>query len=245
MQANSRPVISSQTGIHERLAGIVVRHAATPFRKPVADYNRAAFEAGMDAWRRAGELPLILDAGCGVGLSTWHLAARFSDHFVIGVDQSADRIGRNIRWNGTPPENALHLRADLVDFWRLLQDAGVQLARHYLLYPNPWPKPGQLQRRWHAHPVFPTVVALGGMLECRSNWKIYIDECAVALESLTGQAVACHQWLPEKTITPFEQKYQDSGHALWRCKAHIAYDGNNGKSMETLQEAALEKLMPD
>lgn len=221
MQANSRPVTSSQTGMHERLAAVVLRHAAAPFRKPIADYNRAAFDSGMAVWRAAGEPPLILDAGCGVGLSTWHLATQFPGHFVIGVDQSADRIGRNIRWDGAPPDNALHLRADLVDFWRLLQDMGVRLARHYLLYPNPWPKPGQLQRRWHGHPVFPHAVALGGVLECRSNWKTYVDECAAALALLTGETVRSEAWVPEMAMTPFEQKYRDSGHALWRCMVDV------------------------
>jgi hypothetical protein len=49
------------------------------------------------------------------------------------------------------------VRADLVDYWRLLAEAGIGLARHYILYPNPWPKIGHLARRWHAHPVFPFV----------------------------------------------------------------------------------------
>jgi tRNA (guanine-N7-)-methyltransferase len=37
---------------------------------------------------------LILDAGCGVGHSTIQLARAFPDHWVIGVDQSEDRLSR-------------------------------------------------------------------------------------------------------------------------------------------------------
>ena len=61
------------------------------------------------------------------------------------------------------PANAVLIRADLVDFWRLLADNGVRLARHYNLYPNPWPKIGHLARRWHGHPVFPALLELGGV----------------------------------------------------------------------------------
>jgi tRNA (guanine-N7-)-methyltransferase len=100
--------------------------------------------------------------------------------------------------------------------------AGIRPARHYLLYPNPWPKIGQLARRWHGHAVFPTVVALGGALECRSNWRVYIEECAAALSQLTGSEVACEPYLTQTPITAFEQKYIDSGHQLWRCRTQLA-----------------------
>ncbi|HJV87330.1 MAG TPA: methyltransferase domain-containing protein [Noviherbaspirillum sp.] len=220
MYANSRPVTSAQTTIHERLASVVANHAGTRFLKPVMPYNQEAFERSMTAWREAGERPLILDAGCGVGLSTRHLAAQFPNHFVIGVDQSAHRLTRNTAWEGPLPSNFLCVRADLVDYWRLMLKAGVHPQRHYLLYPNPWPKIGQLGRRWHGHPVFPTIVALGGILECRSNWRIYVEEFAAALVQLTGLRVQCEEYVPDSPVTPFEKKYMISGHALWRCRTN-------------------------
>src|SRR5690606_1215380 len=109
-----------QPGMHEHLAQQVSRHATSVFRKPVTDYNRAAFDTSLAAWRDHGSMPLILDAGCGVGLSTLHLARQFPAHFVIGVDQSADRLARNVQWPGDLPANFVHVRADLVDYWRLL-----------------------------------------------------------------------------------------------------------------------------
>ncbi|HEY8024895.1 MAG TPA: methyltransferase domain-containing protein [Burkholderiaceae bacterium] len=221
MQGNSAPVTSSQVQAHEGLHALVERHAAHAYRKPVAPYNRSAFESSIARWRACGSAPLILDAGCGVGLSTLHLAAQFPDHFVIGVDQSADRIARNTHWDGVRPDNFLWVRADLVDYWRLMQQAGIRPVRHYVLYPNPWPKIGQVQRRWHGHPVFPTVVALGGHFECRSNWDIYIDECSSALIQLSGRSVQSGRYVTDLPITPFESKYLESGHALWRCTATL------------------------
>lgn len=217
MFANSSPVTSAQSTIHDQLAASVARHASHPYLKPVLAHNRAAFEHAMAAWQDAGGKPLILDAGCGVGLSTLHLAARFPDHFVLGVDQSAHRLARKTVWPGALPRNCLRIRADLVDFWRLMLAAGLRPARQYLLYPNPWPKIGQLGRRWHGHPVFPSIIALGGRLECRSNWRVYIEEFASAATQLSGTDVACEHYLTSSPITPFEQKYLASGHSLWRC----------------------------
>lgn len=220
MRGNSRLIASAQDGTHRDLEALVRRHMAHPFRKPILDYNRAAFTAALaarDAWQP--EAPLILDAGCGVGWSTQRLAERYPDHFVIGVDQSVDRISR-----GRPlpmPINALLIRADLVDFWRLLAESGIQLARHYNLYPNPWPKIGHLARRWHGHAVFPVWRDLGGEIECRSNWRIYIEEMAQALTLLTGQAVAAEPYETDDPMTPFEKKYLVSGHELWRCRVGL------------------------
>jgi tRNA (guanine-N7-)-methyltransferase len=219
----SHPVVSAQTGPHAGLDALLTRHVAHPFQKPIAAYNRVAFDVAYSSWLGAGKPPLILDSGCGVGLSTLHLAERYPEHLVIGVDQSQDRIGRNTVWSRPAPANSLRIRADLTDFWRLMLEAEMRPARHYLLYPNPWPKKKHLSRRWHGHAVFPSLIALGGVFECRSNWKIYTDECAFALARLTGESVEAVPWLPDpaSTITPFERKYLGSGQALWRCVLEI------------------------
>lgn len=217
MSGNSRFITSAQSGPHADLPALLQRHLAHPFQKPVLDYNRQAFAEAMAAHAAFNPAaPLILDAGCGVGWSTLRIAADYPDHFVLGVDQSSDRIVR-----GKPeklPENACLIRADLVDFWRLLAASGIRLARHYNLYPNPWPKIGHLSRRWQGHAVFPVWRTLGGVVECRSNWDIYIQEMAWALAELSGQTVFAESYTTDDPMTPFERKYLASGHALWRCR---------------------------
>lgn len=221
MHGNSRHISSTQTTAHRQLNTVVERHASSTFRKPVLDFNRAAFDASMATWKSAGAMPLILDAGCGVGTSTRNLALQFPDHFVIGVDQSADRLARNTHSADGAPANFMLVRADLVDYWRLMLEAGIHPARHYLLYPNPWPKIGHLGRRWHGHAVFPALLALGGLLECRSNWRVYIEEMSIAICQLTGLDVRCEAFDTAAPITPFEQKYLASQHSLWRFEADL------------------------
>ncbi|MCK9260448.1 MAG: methyltransferase domain-containing protein [Azoarcus sp.] len=213
--ANSTIPVSAQQGVHDRLAEQVARHLAQPFRKPINDYNREAFEASLSGWD--GKAPLILDAGCGVGHSTIQLARSFPDHWVVGVDQSQDRLSRRKPYpDALMPKNMVFVRADLVDYWRLLHAAGLRLARHYILYPNPWPKIGHLTRRWHAHPVFPFIPKLGGILEVRSNWSVYVEEFAAALGQVLGQDVPWATFEAAVPLTPFERKYRDSGQTLYR-----------------------------
>ena len=222
MQANSRIPSSAQTGIHEHLATLLERHRQSPFRKPYADYNRAAFAASFDRREQiAPNAPLILDSCCGTGESSIALARAFPDHYVIGVDQSESRLTRGKPDSPNLPLNLDLVRADLVDYWRLLHEANIRLARHYLLYPNPWPKIGQLARRWHGHAVFPTMLELGGVLECRSNWRIYLDEFCFAIETLTQHPAVCENYAPEQVLTAFERKYLNSGHPLYRTVVRL------------------------
>jgi len=221
MHATSRAIASNQSGPHDALARRVDRALAHPLRKPVAEHTRTAF-AQAQAWRDAHPGPLILDAGCGVGLSTRQLAEAHPEAVVIGVDRSAHRLARD---HGTLPDNARLVRADLVDFWRLALAAGWRPVRHYLLYPNPYPKSAHLKMRWHGHPVFPAILALGGRLELRSNWRLYVEEFALAMAQATGVTATVEGFDPgsDGCLTPFERKYHRSGQPLWRLVAELPY----------------------
>ncbi|AKJ30564.1 tRNA(guanine46-N7-)-methyltransferase [Caldimonas brevitalea] len=198
---------------------MVDRHLNTRFQRPVAPYNHAAFEQLCRHWD--GRSPLVLDSACGTGESSAALAARHPEALVIGVDQSAQRLARGQRkLDATAaPRNLLLLRADATDLWALMAAHGLRLARHYLLYPNPWPKAEHLQRRWHGHPRLPDLLALGGALELRSNWALYAEEFAWALRRAGWQAEVEPVPPEGPALTPFELKYRASGHVLWRVRA--------------------------
>lgn len=226
---NSRPVRSNQTGPHARLAETVRRHLAEPWRAPLHGPSERVFEA-LEARRRAlgAQRPVVLDAGCGTGESTRRLAARHAEAVVIGVDRSATRLARVGAEAGvTGEERVLWARADLATLWRLAVLERWPVAHHYLLYPNPWPKSAHLGRRWHGHPVFPHLLALGGRLELRTNWATYAEEFAAAVALATGAAgrdpagAAERLPAPAEPLSPFERKYAASGHALWRVRTAL------------------------
>jgi len=196
----------------------VAKHAAHPWRKPVADHSRRAFDALLPDLAAEGwpGRPLVLDTGCGTGMSTGVLAGRFPEALVLGVDKSEARLDRR---PGALPSNARLLRLDLEDFWLLAREFGVRFDRQCFFYPNPWPKPEQRLRRWPFHPVLPVALAGGGVWELRTNWKVYAEEFSLALGWLTGQAPRVEAWAPVVPETLFEKKYGESGHALWRWES--------------------------
>ena len=221
MRANSRPIRSLQAGRHPRLREIVVRHLEDDYRRSPGENGRRAFAEVAD---RVAAEAFVLDAGCGTGESTFVLARRHPRRLVLGVDKSAARlaIGQRQVDSGMAPGNAILLRCELVDFWQLASAAAcLRCERQYLLYPNPWPKPGQVMRRWHAHPVLPALLALGGAVELRTNWRVYAEEFAEALR-LADRETCLGEIVTDDPLTPFERKYAASGHALWRCVAGAA-----------------------
>ena len=214
----SRSIDSNQTGPHDRLQETVAKHLKYPSRRPIAPHTEAGFGKFQQWLAEAPQAPLVLDACCGVGDSTRHLAKAFPDHRIVGVDKSIKRLSKERVQ--ADPVNMLLLQADLNDFYRLLVQENVSVARHYILYPNPWPKSAHLGRRWHGAPVFADIVKVQGPLELRSNWKLYLDEFQIALK-VAGFSSEVAEFVPDMPITPFEAKYHASGQKLWRLTAQI------------------------
>lgn len=217
MQADSRQVVSSQVHVHRRLPELVRRHLSNRFEKPLAPHSEAAFQTLQERLHDNFK-PLVLDSFCGTGQSTAELAAMYPNHLVVGVDKSAERLRKHV---ASADGNYLLLQANCEDIWHLLVQHQLLLEHHYLLYPNPWPKAGHVQRRVHGHPALRYLLGLGGTIELRSNWQVYVEEFGLALH-LAGSPgrVTCD--IPQRPTTLFEQKYAASGHQLWAFKGRLA-----------------------
>lgn len=223
---DSKAIISNQDDIHEKLDEVVKRHLTHASQKPYQKHTEEAFTQ-MDALVKAfivanpdGEI--ILDACCGVGQSTRILAKQNPQALVIGVDKSDHRINRNVEGfdadDGFTADNYHLVRADLNDFYRLVKMANWPVSKHYILYPNPWPKSKHLQRRWHGSAVFPQMTSIGQQLILRSNWRIYLAEFqqAAKLVDLQGNIAPLPATDYSLALTPFEAKYQASGQICWQ-----------------------------
>ncbi len=228
MEQRSRVVTSSQTGVHPRLARLVERHRRQPWRKPPQAVDEPAL-ASLTRLLQEHRGPLVLDSFCGTGMSTALLAQRHPDALVIGVDQSAHRLARHPEL----PDNARLLQAHCEAVWRHLAEQGRRLSHHYLLYPNPWPKPGHVSRRIHGHPAFPLLPSLGGQVEVRSNWQLYVEEFGVALLQLGIPARVQCIAADAPPITRFEHKYRESGQDLWCLQAKLPDAGGPGHLEKT------------
>ena len=220
MIGNSKEVASNQNGNHPRLAEVVRRHLTTENLEPLRESTVRTFAEIAPTLKRSR---LLIDSGCGVGLSSILLAQKHPNHIVLGIDKSLKRLGtgRTFKNDVILNNNLVLLRADCTHIWKLLLLNQILPEKHYVLYPNPWPKSCHLKRRWHGHPSFSNLLKLGGELELRSNWKTYVDEFAKALKT-AGMDSHISLIRTEQTIsTAFERKYLLSGHTLYRLESSL------------------------
>lgn len=219
MQQQSRKITTNQEGIHKNLQKVVSRQLASSSQKPLSAHTEQAFQQAIN-WLGDWQGELILDSCCGVGESTVNIAQAHPHARVIGIDKSALRTNKHQAY-ASNVQNYLVLRADLNDFLTLLVLNEKKLTKHYLLYPNPYPKSAHLQRRWYATAALKDMLKLGGVLEVRSNWQLYIQEFSVAL-AIAKVDSEVGVYVRDKAITPFERKYWQSGQSSWQLLANLS-----------------------
>ena len=202
----------------EAVRRVVEKHLNHPLIRPLSNTPQPALDAIVSRLRQH-DGPVYLDTGCGDGTSSRRLASAHPGVLVIGLDKSAHRLSKHS--GGDETRGNLYLRrVELVDFWLWAAKQKLLFDRCYLLYPNPWPKSKHLLRRWYAHPIFPAILATATSLELQSNWSVYIDEFAIALETALGPGsrprMTVQRIDSEDALTPFAEKYARSGHPRWK-----------------------------
>ena len=118
-------------------------------------------------------------------------------------------------------ENMILVRANCVDFWRLLWESDLTIESHTILYPNPYPKAKQHTLRWHGSPAFPILLYMGASIEVRASWRTYLEEMAIAVDEIrhTGP-LKIEQLIPGQNmgaaLSNFEQKYMLARQPIYR-----------------------------
>ncbi len=187
------------------------------FQRPIPDHTHACF-THIHQQITQHPMPIVLDSGCGKGLSSRILAESYPNHWVIALDQSSHRL---TNLSHTLPRNLLVARDNCVDFWRLLHASHHHVALHTLFYPNPWPKSQHEKRRWYAHPISPILMAMSPITILRSNWLFYLQKTAIV-----AQQHGSHTHLKQLKLTScmamthFEKKYIDHGVDLFELRIY-------------------------
>lgn len=221
----SRKVTSNQKGqIYEHLEKTITRHLQSQFQKAYHPSTRVTLEI-ISKWIHTRKLPLILDSGCGVGEGSIKLADLHPDMSVLAIDKSELRIQKARNRLEREPENiksrVLFIQGDLEDIFRELPTLGWPVARHYILYPCPWPKKKHFKKRWHGHPLFPEILSLCPYIHLRSDWEVYLKEFSQAVFILTGETFPVRQLSVEDAFTPYERKYHMSGYPVFGLEINL------------------------
>lgn len=207
--SNGYPIVSNQFAPHPNTAARAKKHATAIYRRPFSISQITAFEKAEN-WLLKCKKQIIIDSGCGTGDSTLWLSQAFPQCVILGIDQSPVRLNKaKAKLQESKFPNVLFIRARLEDFWRLMLEAQWPIIRHYIFYPNPWPKAEHHSRRWHGHSVFPDLISLSPYLEIRSNWQLYLEELSIAVFALTGINAYPQAIAQPEGISAFEKKYRD------------------------------------
>lgn len=178
--------------------------------------------------------PIDLELGCGAGWFAIRSALSHPEREFIAVEHAQLRFskfeGRYER-NGRP-KNLFPIRAHAV-YWvhHYLPEESVD--RIFLLYPNPYPKAAQKNKRWHEMPFFPALLArlkVGGQITLATNEIFYAQgfegACLASglerVEKCSLRKGSVPDWAPR---THFEKKFLDMGvecfHQVFEKKAPL------------------------
>ena len=123
--------------------------------------------------------PFDLEIGCGAGdfAIQW---ARQTKNPMIAIEKTASRFKKFEKkyQSLARPGNLWPIQANAV-WWLAHYGKKNSFERIFLLYPNPYPKKRQANKRWINSPFMPFLLDLlikGGELELRTNKKSYYEE---------------------------------------------------------------------
>ncbi len=166
------------------------------------------------------DCPFFLEVGCGAGLHPVLFAKQFPERHLLAFERTKEKFEKFKRriehqeiGNVTPIyEDALH--------WLYPQRDKVSECFEgiYLLYPNPYPKNSQRNKRFLATSSFQFLLSTlrpQGFIELRSNESFYIEEAIYLAQEVWGLSLESKQLVrdleeKEKGVTHFERKYLKS-----------------------------------
>ena len=208
MKNNSRRVFSNQLKKNTKLLYYLEKNYQNDFTPFIIESTFRIYEL-IKGFKDQG-IPIILDNGCGTGLSSLWLAVQNPDSVVFGIDRTANFTHKN-RY-----KNLIFAQVEISQLWRILWEKKIPISKAYFLYPNPWPKSKHLTRRWHAHPAFKYLTYITNSFELRTNWEIYALEAQASLEFMTENRITLSKFKPNYSISLHEEKYMNSGHDLFK-----------------------------
>jgi len=175
--------------------------------------------------------PVDLEIGCGVGLHAITYCQKYPKRNVIAVDRSRLRIHKmkkTIESIGGLPN--LVVVCEDADKFVVHEIKEQSIENLFLLYPNPYPKEKQANKRWHQMPLMSCLLdklVKGGTVHLVTNMEFYAAEAKkyfmeVWKLQVEHEKIFQHQ-LPFAPRTHFEKKYLERGDMLFDMRFKKTY----------------------
>lgn len=124
--------------------------------------------------------PICIEIGCGVGLHPILYSKKYPENFLVAIEHTKnkfEKFERRFQNNGSP-SNLLPIHGNAIN-WINDNLTSHSVYEYFLLYPNPSPKAGDLNKRWYAMPFMGVIIdtlVKGGRITIASNETFYIEE---------------------------------------------------------------------
>lgn len=165
--------------------------------------------------------PLDIEIGCGVGLHPIQYHGQYPERTLVAIEHTREKFEKFERRfiNHGSPKNLMPIHANGIS-WVSQQLPHDSVDRFYFLYPNPNPKPGDLNKRWYAMPFMHKVMEIlkpGGEIILATNEKFYRDEAMEYFLEEWGLKLKEEKELTKGFAhrTHFEKKYLERGETCY------------------------------
>jgi tRNA G46 methylase TrmB len=165
--------------------------------------------------------PLDVEIGCGVGLHPIRYARAHPERDLIAFERTSEKFEKfSGRLKTHPPlPNLRPVHGDAIA-WITHGLKPQSVDQYFLLYPNPYPKEGQRNLRFHEMPFFTQIKATlkpGGMFTMATNERFYAEESKARMLGTWGFTLVSEEVLGADFVprTHFEKKYLARGLPCW------------------------------
>ncbi len=195
--------------------------------QPVRPFNGRSIKKTNKAFEnwRVKQAKLCIEIGCGVGLHPIQWCSHNPGKSLLAFERTKDKFNsfsRRSENHHLPNLYPVHADASdwLPSFW---EDQKVDEI--YMLYPNPYPKEKQANKRWHrsafCHYLL-SILKQGGVIHTATNEVFFAEECLTyakefwGLETVTAETLPKDgSWVPR---THFEKKYLLRGETCFKLE---------------------------
>ena len=156
-----------------------------------------------------------IEIGCGVGLHPITYASNHPNRSVIAIEHTREKYEKFTRRIKSHQKlnNLIPVHANAISWISHMVPEGT-VSRYFLLYPNPYPKPRDLGKRWYAMPFMQQLIKSlkqGGTINLATNCLFYAEEAKSHFNSCWGLKLSSSRELDISNLaearTHFEYKY--------------------------------------
>ena len=174
-------------------------------------------------WREyyTQQQPLVLEIGCGVGFHPIQYSLAHPEHNMIAIEKTKERFTKFKRRYSKHKQatNLLPVQANAID-WISQNIQPKELSQIFLLYPCPYPKNKQANKRWFNMPFMGHLLQClqpGGTLTLVTNEQFYFEEACERAQSTWNVTILKSEAFTssQKPRTHFEKKYLEAGQTCY------------------------------